>query len=32
MQDLQHLLSQYLWDCQYQKSLDSKTIKLIGLT
>ena len=27
MQDLQHLLSQYLWDCQYQKGLDPKTIK-----
>lgn len=27
MQDLQHLLSQYLRDCQYQKDLDPKTIK-----
>ena len=27
MQDLQHLLSQYLRDCQYQKGLDPKTIK-----
>ena len=27
MQDLQHLISQYLRDCQYQKSLDPKTIK-----
>lgn len=27
MQDLQHLLSQYLRDCQYQKGLNPKTIK-----
>ena len=27
MQDLQHWISQYLLDCQYQKGLDSKTIK-----
>lgn len=27
MQDLQHLLSQYLRDCHYQKGLDPKTIK-----
>ena len=27
MQDLQHLLSQYLRDCQYQKGLDPKTLK-----
>lgn len=27
MQDLQHMLSQYLRDCQYQKGLDPKTIK-----
>lgn len=27
MQDLQHLLSHYLLECQYQKSLDPKTIK-----
>ena len=27
MQDLQHLLSRYLRDCQYQKGLDSKTLK-----
>lgn len=27
MHDLQHLLSQYLRDCQYQKDLDSKTLK-----
>lgn len=27
MQDMQHLLSLYLRDCQYQKGLDSKTIK-----
>lgn len=27
MQDLQHWISQYLLDCQYQKGLDPKTIK-----
>lgn len=27
MQNLQHLISQYLRDCQYQKGLDPKTIK-----
>ena len=27
MQDLQHWISRYLLDCQYQKRLDSKTIK-----
>lgn len=27
MQDLQHLISQYLRDCQYQKGLDLKAIK-----
>lgn len=27
MQDLQHFIAQYLRDCQYQKGLDSKTIK-----
>ena len=27
MQNLQHWISQYLLDCQYQKGLDSKTIK-----
>ena len=27
MQDLQHLLWQYLRDCRYQKSLDPKTLK-----
>lgn len=27
MQDLQHWITRYLLDCQYQKGLDSKTIK-----